>query len=493
MAQQQSSNEPVFAANEAVAGILDEITDLTVKQGDDTRDAVKHSIEILIRDVITSERRGTRIDKKAVDQMIAEYDARLSKQVDAVMHAPEFQKAESAWRGLKLLVDRTDFRENIKLEIVSVTKDELREDFEDSPEIVKSGLYKTVYSKEYGVLGGKPYGAIIGNYSFDPGSQDMALLQDLSKVASMAHAPFLGAAGPQFFGLENFEGLPNMNDLADNLRTARHTKWQSFRETEDSRYVGLTVPRFLLRAPYSEEDNPVKGFTYNEDVSGTHENYLWGNTAFALASRLTEAFAKYRWCYNITGPAAGGAVRDLPVHTFESKGQEAMKVPTEVVTTDRRELELADEGFIPLVWRKDTDSAVFMGAQSAQAAKKFGSSPEGLTAERNFKLGTRLPYLFVVSRLAHYLKNIQRENIGRGLARAQMETELQNWIGQFVSAQDIVDDATAGKRPLRNAAIEVSDIDGDPGWYRIDMKVQPRIRFEGAFVDLSLVGKLDKE
>lgn len=309
----------------------------------------------------------------------------------------------------------------------------------------------------------------------------------------MAHAPFLGAAGPQFFGLENFEGLPNMNDLADNLRTARHTKWQSFRETEDSRYVGLTVPRFLLRAPYSEEDNPVKGFTYNEDVSGTHENYLWGNTAFALASRLTEAFAKYRWCYNITGPAAGGAVRDLPVHTFESKGQEAMKVPTEVVTTDRRELELADEGFIPLVWRKDTDSAVFMGAQSAQAAKKFGSSPEGLTAERNFKLGTRLPYLFVVSRLAHYLKNIQRENIGRGLARAQMETELQNWIGQFVSAQDIVDDATAGKRPLRNAAIEVSDIDGDPGWYRIDMKVQPRIRFEGAFVDLSLVGKLDKE
>lgn len=492
MAQTQFNQEPLFAEVPAVTSLIDEITDLTVKRGDETRDQVQHAVGVLIREVITSSRRGTRIDKKVVDQMISEYDARLSKQVDEVMHAKPFQDLESSWRGLKVLVDKTDFRENIKLEIISVTKDELREDFEDSPELVKSGLYKTVYSKEYGMLGGHPYGSILGNYFFDPTAKDMSLLQDLAAVASMAHAPFIAAAGPQFFGLSSFEGLPNMNDLKDNLRKPSHTKWQSFRETEESRYVGLTVPRFLLRQPYSEQENPVKGFTYNEDVSRSHEHYLWGNAAFAFASRLTDSFAQYRWCYNITGPNAGGAVRDLPVHTFESKGQETMKVPTEVVVTDRRELELAEEGFVPLVWRKASDSAVFMGAQSAQVAKTFGNSEEGKKAEANYKLGTRLPYMFVVTRLAHYLKCIQRENIGRALTRAQMETELQKWIGQYVSAQDVVDDATAGRRPLRDARITVSDVDGDPGWYRVDMKIQPRIKFEGAFVDLSLVGKLEK-
>lgn len=493
MTQSQSKREEVFTEVPEVRSLIDEITDMTVKKGDESRDQVQHAIGVLIREVVTAERRADRIDKKAVDRMIAEYDARLSKQVDQVIHAASFQSMESSWRGLKLLVDKTDFRENIKLEMISVSKDELREDFEDSPELVKSGLYKTVYSKEYGALGGAPYGAIVGNYYFDPSTPDMALLQSLSAVASMAHAPFIAAAGAGFFGLESFEGLPNMNDLKDNLRTPRHTKWQSFRDSENSRYVGLAMPRFLLRSPYSEQENPIKGFTYNEDVSRTHEDYLWGNAAFALATRLTDAFAKYRWCYNITGPAAGGAVTDLPVHTYEAMGQDTMKVPTEIVITDRRELELAEEGFIPLVWRKATDNACFMGAQSAQRTRTFGNSPEGKKAEANFKLGTRLPYMFVVARLAHYLKCIQRENIGRGMTRAQMETELQKWIGQFVSAMDVVDDVTAGKKPLRDAQVTVSDVDGDPGWFKIELRVQPRIKYEGAFVDLSLVGKLDKK
>ncbi|MEM8709957.1 MAG: type VI secretion system contractile sheath large subunit [Planctomycetota bacterium] len=492
MAEAEQFQKSLLATAPETKDLISEITDQMVKPGDESRGQINNAIGFLLEEMLKPDRLGTRIDKKAVDQMIAEYDVRLSKQVDQIMHSKEFQSLESTWRGLKLLVDRTDFRENIKIEIINVSKDDLKEDFEDAPEIMKSGLYKTVYSANFAVRGGKPYGAIIGNYNFEPSSPDMALLAKVGSVATMSHAPFIAAAGPSFFGQESFEGLPNMNDLKDNLNTPRHTKWQAFRESEDSRYVGLTMPRFLLRSPYSEEDNPVKGFTYNEDVSQSHEEYLWGNAAFAFASRLTEAFASYRWCYNITGPNAGGAVEDLPVHTFESMGRETMKIPTEVSISDRRELELAEEGFIPLVWRKDSDNAVFMGAQSALKPKTFGKSEEGKQAEANFKLGTRLPYMFVMSRIAHYLKTIQRESVQRGMSRAQMEGELQKWISQYVAAMDVVDDATRAKRPLRNAEVIVNDVDGDPGWYKVQLKVQPHIKFEGSYIDLSLVGKLDK-
>jgi len=425
--------------------------------------------------------------------MIAEIDKKLSLQLDAILHHPEFQRLESAWRSLKFLVDRTDFRENIKIELLNVSKEDLLEDFEDSPEVVKSGLYKIVYTAEYGQFGGQPYAAMIGNYEFGPGPQDIKLLQYVASVASMAHAPFIAAAGPQFFGLENFSGLPNLKDLKSIFEGPQYTKWQSFRESEDARYVGLTLPRFLLRLPYGPDTQPVKAFNYQEDVSGNHEHYLWGNTAFAFATRLTDSFAKYRWCANIIGPMGGGAVEDLPLHQYEAMGAIQTKIPTEVLISERREFELAEEGFIALTMRKGSDNAAFFSANSCQKPKYFGISKEGKEAELNYKLGLQLPYMFIINRLAHYLKVIQRENIGTWKERVDLERELNNWIRQYVADMDNPLPSVRSRRPLRQAQVTVEDVEGEPGWYRVGLKVRPHFKYMGAFFTLSLVGKLDKE
>jgi type VI secretion system protein ImpC len=257
--------------------------------------------------------------------------------------------------------------------------------------------------------------------------------------------------------------------------------------------VGLTMPRFLLRLPYSKADNPVKSFDYNEAVSDNHEKYLWGNTAFTFATRLTDSFAKYRWCANIIGPKGGGAVENLPIHTFEAMGEVQAKIPTEVLITERREFELAEEGFIGLTMRKDSDNACFFSANSCQKPKYFGQSPEGKEAETNYKLGTQLPYMFVISRLAHYIKVLQRENIGSWKERADLERELNNWIRQYVADMDNPLPGVRSRRPLRKAQITVEDVAGEPGWYKVDMKVRPHFKYMGAFFTLSLVGKLDKK
>jgi len=413
--------------------------------------------------------------------------------VDAVLHHAELQKLESAWRGLKYLVNKTDFRENIRLELLNVSKEDLLEDFEDSPEVTKSGLYKTVYTAEYGQFGGKPYGNIIANYEFGPGPQDVKLLQHIASVSAMAHAPFFAAAGSEFFGLDNFKGIPNLKDLKSIFEGPQYIKWQSFRESEDARYVALTLPRFLLRLPYGSETVPVKGFNYEENVSASHEHYLWGNTAFTFATRLTDSFAKYRWCTNIIGPMGGGAVEDLPVHQFESMGAVQTKIPTEVLISDRREFELAEEGFISLAMRKGSDNACFFSANSVQKPKYFGTSTEGKEAELNFKLGTQMPYMFVANRLAHYLKVIQRENIGSWKERTDLDRELNAWIRQYIADQDNPSAETRSRRPLRQAQITVEDVEGEPGWYRVGMKVRPHFKYMGAYFTLSLVGKLDKE
>jgi type VI secretion system protein ImpC len=428
-----------------------------------------------------------------VDDMIAEIDKKLSLQVDSILHHRDFQKMESAWRGLKFLVDRTDFRENIKVELLNVTKEELLEDFEDSPEIPKSGLYKTVYTAEYGQFGGKPYSAMVANFDFGPGPQDVKLLQNVASVAAMAHAPFIAAAGPSFFGLDSFEGLPQLKDLKSIFEGPQYIKWQSFRESEDARYVALTLPRFVLRLPYGAETSPVKAFDYEESVSASHEDYLWGNTAFTFASRLTDSFAKYRWCANIIGPMGGGAVEDLLLHQYEAMGSIQTKIPTEVLISERREYELAEEGFVGLTMRKGSDNAAFFSANSVQKPKFFGISKEGKDAELNYKLGTQLPYMFVINRLAHYLKVIQRENIGTWKERNDLERELNEWIRQYVADQESPSPSVRSRRPLRQAQVTVEDVEGEPGWYRVGLKVRPHFKYMGAFFTLSLVGKLDKE
>jgi type VI secretion system protein ImpC len=337
----------------------------------------KRGLVALFLELLKPSSREERANKAKVDQMIADIDNNVGKQLDEILQHRDFQRLESAWQGLKLLVDRTDFRENNRISVLNVSKEDLLDDFEDSPEIVKSGLYKHVYTVEYGQFGGDPYGAVLANYYFDPGPKDIKLLQYAASVGAMAHAPFLAAAGPQFFGLKDFHGLPDLKDLKDIFEGPQYIKWQSLRESEDARYLGLTMPRFLLRLPYSTEANPVKGFNYDEDVSDSHENYLWGNSVFAFGTRLTNSFAKYRWCTNIAGPQAGGAVEDLLLHQYEAMGQIETKIPTEVLISLRRDFELSEEGFIPLCMRKGADNAAFFSANSVQKPKFFGISKEG--------------------------------------------------------------------------------------------------------------------
>jgi type VI secretion system protein ImpC len=475
-------------------GILDRIiAETKLTPDDEAYDIAKRGVSAFIEELLKPQNENEPVKKAMVDRMIAEIDAKLSRQMDEILHNAEFQALESSWRGLKLLVDRTNFRENIKLEIINASKQDLLDDFEDSPEIVQSGLYKHIYTAEYGQFGGQPVGALIANYFFDPSAPDVKTLQYVASVACMSHAPFIAAAGPKFFGLENFTGLPDLKDLKDHFEGPQFAKWQSFREQEDARYVGLTVPRFLLRNPYDPEDNPVKTFVYKENVANSHEHYLWGNTAYTFASKLTDSFAKFRWCPNIIGPQSGGAVEDLPLHHFESMGEIETKIPTEVLVSDRREYELAEEGFIALTMRKGSDNAAFFSANSAQKPKFFGISEEGKTAELNYKLGTQLPYMFIINRLAHYLKVLQREQIGAWKERTDLELELNKWIRQFVADQENPSSEVRSRRPLRAAQVIVSDVDGEPGWYRVSLNVRPHFKYMGADFTLSLVGKLDKE
>lgn len=475
-------------------GILDRIiAETKLTPDDEAYDIAKRGVSAFIEELLKPQNENEPVKKAMVDRMIAEIDAKLSRQMDEILHHQQFQALESSWRGLKLLVDRTNFRENIKLEILNASKQDLLDDFEDSPEIVQSGLYKHIYTAEYGQFGGQPVGALIANYFFDPSAPDVKTLQYVASVACMSHAPFIAAAGPKFFGLESFTGLPDLKDLKDHFEGPQFTKWQSFREQEDARYVGLTVPRFLLRNPYDPEDNPVKTFVYKENVANSHEHYLWGNTAYAFASRLTDSFAKFRWCPNIIGPQSGGAVEDLPLHHFESMGEIETKIPTEVLVSDRREYELAEEGFIALTMRKGSDNAAFFSANSAQKPKFFGISEEGKTAELNYKLGTQLPYMFIINRLAHYLKVLQREQIGAWKERTDLELELNKWIRQYVADQENPSSEVRSRRPLRAAQVIVSDVEGEPGWYRVSLNVRPHFKYMGADFTLSLVGKLDKE
>lgn len=476
------------------ASILDGIIAQTrLTPQDDGYSVARRGVAAFIEELLKPQNQGEPVKKALVDRMIAEIDARLSQQMDEIVHHPDFQSLESAWRGLQVLVERTNFRENIKIEILNVSRADLLDDFEDSPEVMQSGLYKHIYTAEYGQFGGEPVGAIIANYYLSPSSPDIKLMQYVSSVACMAHAPFIASAGPQFFGLESFTVMPNLKDLKDHFGGPQFAKWQSFRESEDARYMALTVPRFLLRTPYDPLENPVKTFVYKETVANSHEHYLWGNTAYAFASRLADSFAKFRWCPNIIGPQSGGAVEDLPLHHFESMGEIETKIPTEVLVSDRREYELAEEGFISLTMRKGSDNAAFFSASSVQKAKLFGASEEGRRAELNYKLGTQLPYMMIVNRLAHYLKVLQREQLGSWKERTDLEIELNKWIRQYVADQENPGAEVRGRRPLRAAQIIVSDVDGEPGWYRINLNVRPHFKYMGADFTLSLVGKLDKE
>jgi len=475
----------------SVPTLLDELlTEAQVPDSD--REAyliAKKGIEAFMGELLQGRSDFGKIDRAVVDQMIAQIDNKITDQVNEVLHAEEFQSLESTWRSVRYLVDHSDHRENVRVELLDVTKQDLIDDFEDSSDITKSAFYRTVYSAEYGTFGGHPYGAMISGFEFNAGHEDIALLKQLAGIAAMAHAPLLANASPTFFGEDSFEALPKLRDLKSLFELPQYLRWRAFRDSEDARYVGLCMPKFLLRVPYDRDHKPVKGFDFAEDVIDKHENYLWGPASFALAARAAESFAAYRWCPNIIGPIAGGAVEDLPVHQYEAMGTLQTKLPVEIQLTERREYELSEEGFIGLTYRKGSDNAAFFSANSCQKAKEFANKDD----ELNFRLGTQLPYMFVITRLAHYIKVMQRENLGSWKTAQELRNELKKWLLQYTSSGPKVDHITKSRRPFRAAEVKVEDVPGQAGWYKCELQVMPHFKYMGADFTLSLVGKLDKQ
>ncbi|MBT8399511.1 MAG: type VI secretion system contractile sheath large subunit [Rhodothermia bacterium] len=447
------------------------------------------AIRVFVEAVADLEQPVEKIDKHLLDGLIAGIDAKMSAQLDQILHNDKFQQLESSWRGLKFMVDRTDFRKNVRIEMLNVSKDDMRESFEDSPELIQSPLYRKIYSGAYDQPGADPYAAIISNYEFDHSAADVALLSNISKVSASAHCPFIGAIGPKFFGKSSMEDWKKIPDLSAYMETADFAKWNSFRSSDDARYVGLVFPRFMLRLPYGEESSPVKAFNYEENVKGPdHDKYLWGNASFAFATNMVRAFQSDGWSVQIRGPQAGGMVEDLPVHLFDVGKGKQMKIPTEVPIDETLEFECANLGFMPLSHYQGRDYACFFSANSSQRPELYDDSD----ATANSRINSRLPYIFLASRIAHYLKVMQRENIGATKDKLVIQNELNKWLKGLVTEMENPSADQVAKYPLRAAEVKVHDIEDNPGFFRVETLIKPHFQIEGMDVSLSLVGKMPK-
>jgi len=471
------------------AGLLDQI----VEEGKLARDpASRERGKNLVKEFVAQVLEGAMTVSKDAEAMInariAQIDHLVSLQLNEVLHAAPFQKLEGSWRGLKYLMDQSETSDKLKIKVLNVTKKELLRDLQRAPEFDQSALFKKVYEEEYGVFGGAPFGALIGDYEFGRGPEEIELLEKIAQVASAAHAPFLSAASPEMVNLESFTAIDAPRDMAKIFDSSEYAKWKSFRASEDSRYVGLTLPHVLMRLPYGKNGASVEAFNYEEGVDGTdHTKYLWGNAAYALGARLTQAFALYGWCAAIRGVEGGGLVEGLPTHNFTTdSGDIALKCPTEAPITDRREKELADQGFIPLVHCKGTDYAAFFSVQSAQKAKIYDLD----SANANARLSTQLPYIFAVSRFAHYLKSMMRDKIGSFMSRTDCERFLNQWIVNYVTPDDTASPSVKASHPLRDAKIEVSEVPGKPGVYRAVSFLRPHFMLDELSVSLRLVAEL---
>ena len=440
--------------------------------------------EVLDGTVVVSDNLSANIDAR-----IAEIDQLISSQLSEVLHAPEFQKIESSWTGLHYLCKHTSTGERLKIKLLNTSKKDIVKDFKTAIDFDQSALFKKVYEEEFGTFGGSPFGALIGDFEIGRGAEDMYFVEQMSHVAAASHAPFISAASSELFGLEAFTDLGKPRDLAKVFDTVDYAKWKSFRESEDARYVGLTVPRFLGRLPYDPKEGiTTEGFNFVEEVDCTdHSKYLWVNTAYALGARLTAAFETYGWCAAIRGVEGGGLVEDLPTHTFKTDdGELALKCPTEVAITDRREKELSDLGFIPLVHCKNTDYAAFFGAQSAQKAKKYDSD----AANANAALSAQLQYMFAVCRIAHYMKSMMRDKVGSFANTLDVERYLHNWLMQYVVDSQDASQEIRAQKPLREASVEVSEVPGRPGVYRAVAFVRPHYQLDELSVSLRLVAEM---
>lgn len=423
-----------------------------------------------------------------IKQQIESIDKQISDQLNEIMHSPEFQKLEASWRGLHYLVMNTETGTMLKLRLMNVTKDELLSDMEKATEFDQSALFKKVYEEEYGTFGGNPFTVLVGDYEFGRHPQDMATLEKLSSVAAAAHAPFIASASPKLFDMDSFTELGIPRDLAKGFESTELIKWRSFRDSEDSRYVVLTLPRVLLRLPYGQATVPVEGFAFEEDVNGKdHSRYLWGNPAYVLGQRITNAFALYKWCAAIRGVEGGGLVEGLPTHTFKTdEGDVALKCPTEVAITDRRENELNNLGFIAILHRKGTDQAAFFGGQTTNKPKMYNTNE----ANANSRISGMLPYMLAASRFAHYIKVIMRDKIGSFMTRENVQKYLNTWIADYVLLNDDAPQSVKAQYPLREARVDVFDIPGKPGCYKSVVFLKPHFQLDELTVSIRLVAEL---
>src|SRR6202790_3622067 len=470
-------------------GLLDQIVEQGRFGADTTaRERGKELIKEFIAQVITKDITVAKDAEMMINARIAQIDHLLSLQLNEILHHDQFQKLEGSWRGLKYLTDNSETGVGLKIRVLNATKRELLRDIEKAPEFDQSALFKKIYEEEYGVFGGAPFGALIGDYEFGKHPEDMALLEGVSHIAAQAHAPFVSAAGHDLFNLESFTSLDAPRDLAKIFDSTEYAKWKGFRQSEDSRYVALCLPRTLARIPYGKDTKPIDDFSYEEHVDGTdHNKYLWMNAAYSLGTRMTNSYSMYGMCVAMRGVEGGGLVEGLPVHNFYTdEGDLALKCPTEIPITDRREKELADLGFVPLVHCKDTDYAAFFSVQTCQKAKTYDTD----SANANARLSTQLPYIMAVSRFAHYLKAMMRDKIGSFMSREEADRFLNRWITKYVTPDDSASPATKAERPLREARIDVTEVPGKPGVYRAVAFLRPHFQLDELTVSLRLVAEL---
>jgi type VI secretion system protein ImpC len=482
------------AAGSAVAeqAVESSLLDQIVEQGRFTDPSARERGKDLIKEFVAQVLEGSMSLGRDADQMIsarvAQIDHLVSIQLNEVMHNAQFQKLESTWRGLKYLMDQSETGTQLKIRILNASKKDLLRDLQRAPEFDQSAMFKKVYEEEYGLFGGEPFGALVGDYEFSKHPEDLELLEKVSQVAAASHAPFLSAASPELLNMPSFTGLDQPRDIGKIFDSTEYAKWKGFRESEDSKYVALTCPRILMRLPYGKDTAPVDGFNYEEAVDGTeHSKYLWGNAAFALAAKMTQAFATYGWCVAIRGVEGGGLVDGLPSHTFRTdEGDVALKCPTEIAITDRREKELADQGLVSLVHCKGTDKAAFFSIQSCNKPKLYDSD----SATANARISAQLPYMMATCRFAHYLKAMMRDKIGGFMSRDDCWRFLNRWIGQYVTQDDKADQAAKAKYPLREAKVDVEEVKGKPGVYRAVAYLRPHFQLDELNVSLRLVAEL---
>ena len=458
---------------------------------DQAREAVENAVKTLAQQALENTVTMSSDAYATIQGIIAEIDRKMSEQINHIMHHAEFQQLEGAWRGLHYLVNNSETDEQLKIRVMCISKKELGRTLKRYKGVGwdQSPIFKRIYEEEYGQFGGEPIGCLVGDYYFDHSPQDVELLAEMSRIGAAAHCPFITGASPDVMQMESWQELANPRDLTKIFTNTEYAAWRSLRESEDARYLGLAMPRFLARLPYGDRTNPVDEFDFEEDTDGaSHDRYTWANSAYAMATNINRSFKEYGWCTSIRGVESGGAVANLPCHTFPTDdGGVDMKCPTEIAISDRREAELAKNGFMPLVHRKNSDFAAFIGAQSLQKPAEYDDSD----ATANARLAARLPYLFACCRFAHYLKCIVRDKIGSFNERDEMERWLNDWIMNYVDGDPVnSSQETRARKPLAAAEVQVAEIEDNPGYYAAKFFLRPHYQLEGLTVSLRLVSKL---